>query len=132
LKISLFVPRRTRKSKSGFFSIVDVCGVLTASDYQSARNYWKALKFRLKDEGSQLVTKCNQLKMKSTDGKYYNTDVADTEQILRLIQSIGMVFILKTKRSAPIAKKRQGSNRPAQHTCHPRRVRGIAPWIVRG
>ena len=71
-----------------WFSIVDVVAVLTSSEYQTARNYWKVLKHRLSDEGNQSVTKCNQLKMKAADGKMYLTDVADTEQLLRLIQSI--------------------------------------------
>ena len=73
-----------------YFSIVDVVGVLTEQpDIDGARNYWKVLKNRLKEEGSQLVTSCNQLKMKSPkDGKRYNTDVANTEQLLRVIQSI--------------------------------------------
>ena len=71
-----------------YFSIVDVVAILTDSEYQQARNYWKVLKSRLKDEGNESVTNCNQLKMKSADGKYYNTDVADTEQLLRIIQSI--------------------------------------------
>ena len=69
-----------------FFSIVDVVGVLTESP--NPNNYWKVLKHRLTKEGSELVTICNQLKMQSTDGKYYKTDVADTEQLFRLIQSI--------------------------------------------
>ncbi len=69
-----------------YFSIVDVVGVLTESG--NPNNYWKVLKNRLKKEGSELVTNCNQLKMQSTDGKYYKTDVADTEQLFRLIQSI--------------------------------------------
>lgn len=73
-----------------YFSIVDVVGVLTDQpDYDGARNYWKVLKNRLEKEGSELVTKCNQLKMRSPkDEKNYLTDVADTEQLLRLIQSI--------------------------------------------
>ena len=72
-----------------YFSVVDVVGVLTESiDYQAARNYWKVLKIRLKNEGFQPVTNCNQLKMKSTDGKMRLTDVANTEQLLRIIQSI--------------------------------------------
>ena len=71
-----------------YFSVVDVIGVLTNNYYQKSRNYWKWLKNRLKEEGSQLVSDTNQLKMKSTDGKFYNTDVMNTEQILRLIQSI--------------------------------------------
>ncbi|MDR0883457.1 MAG: Bro-N domain-containing protein [Oscillospiraceae bacterium] len=71
-----------------YFSIVDICAALTDSDYQTARNYWKWLKKRLKDEGSELVSETNQLKMQSVDGKYYNTDVGDHKYILRLIQSI--------------------------------------------
>lgn len=73
-----------------YFSIVDVVAVLTdAKDYDTARNYWKVTKKRLKDEGSQLVTVCNQLKLKSPkDGKRYKTDVATTEQLFRVIQSI--------------------------------------------
>ena len=69
-----------------YFSVVDVIEVLTES--ANPNNYWKVLKYRLKKEGSQLVTKCNQLKMRSLDGKFYKTDVLDTENILRLIQSI--------------------------------------------
>ena len=71
-----------------YFSVVDVVSVLTDNDYQKSRNYWKWLKGKLNEEGSELVSKTNQLKMKSTDGKFYNTDVMDIEQILRLIQSI--------------------------------------------
>lgn len=73
-----------------YFSIVDVVGVLTEQpDLDGARNYWKVLKTRLRDEGNQLVTNCNQLKLRSPkDGKRYNTDVANTEQLLRIIQSI--------------------------------------------
>ena len=69
-----------------YFSIVDVVAVLT--DSPNPNNYWKVLKHRLLKEGNQSVTNCNQLKLQSTDGKYYKTDVADTEQLLRLIQSI--------------------------------------------
>jgi len=69
-----------------YFSIVDVVGVLTESP--NPRKYWSVLKTRLKKEGSQLTTNCSQLKLLSTDGKHYNTDVADTEQLFRLIQSI--------------------------------------------
>ena len=71
-----------------YFSVVDVVGILTDNDYQKSRNYWKWLKNKLNQEGSQLVSDTNQLKMKSADGKYYNTDVMNTEQILRLVQSI--------------------------------------------
>lgn len=69
-----------------YFSIVDVIAVLT--DSPNPRKYWSVLKTRLKKEGSELATNCSQLKMQSADGKYYKTDVADTEQLLRLIQSV--------------------------------------------
>jgi len=69
-----------------YFSIVDVIGILSGS--KNPNNYWKVLKNRLKKEGSELVTNCNQLKMQSSDGKYYKTDVTDTEQLFRLIQGI--------------------------------------------
>lgn len=69
-----------------YFSIVDVVAVLTEST--EPRRYWSDLKIQLKKEGSELYEKIVQLKMQSTDGKYYKTDVGDTEQILRLIQSI--------------------------------------------
>ncbi len=72
-----------------YFSIVDVCGVLTESkDALTARKYWNKLKQRLKEEGNETVTNCHQLKMKAADGKMRLTDVADTEQLFRLIQSI--------------------------------------------
>ena len=71
-----------------YFSIVDVIGILTDSEYQQARNYWKVLKSRLKEEGNETVTNCNQFKLQATDGKMRLTDVADTEQLLRIIQSI--------------------------------------------
>ncbi len=89
--IKLFNERRIRtqwddNQEKWYFSIVDVVGVLTESE--NPNNYWKVLKNRLKKEGSELVTNCNQLKMQSSDGKLYKTDVADTEQLFRLIQSI--------------------------------------------
>ena len=71
-----------------YFSVVDIVAALTDNDYQKSRNYWKWLKNKLIQEGSELVSDTNQLKMKSIDGKYYNTDVMTTEQVLRLIQSI--------------------------------------------
>lgn len=69
-----------------YFSIIDVIAVLTES--ANPRKYWSVLKTRLKKEGSQLATNCSQLRLISSDGKYYQTDVADVEQLLRLIQSI--------------------------------------------
>ena len=94
-KLELFEnqPIRTawvEEEEEWYFSVVDVVGVLTEQkDYDSAKNYWKVIKKRLKDEGNQLVTNCNQLRLKSPkDGKRYNTDVANTEQLLRIIQSI--------------------------------------------
>ncbi|MBR5664166.1 MAG: hypothetical protein IKX13_00220 [Bacteroidales bacterium] len=71
-----------------YFSIVDVVSVLTESDYQAGRKYWKVLKGRLIKEGYQLVTNCYQLKLPAPDGKMRNADVADMEQLLRLIQSV--------------------------------------------
>lgn len=93
--VSLFEDQKIRmawdaEKEEWYFSIVDVIAVLTdQSNYDQARNYWKVLKNRLVKEGSQLVTACNQLKMRSPkDGKNYLTDVADAEQLLRIIQSI--------------------------------------------
>lgn len=94
-KIQLFEDKQVRtvwdeELQKWFFSIVDVCGILTEQpDYDHAKNYWKVLKFRLKKEGNESVTNCNQLKMVSPkDGKRYKTDVADMEQMFRLIESI--------------------------------------------
>lgn len=69
-----------------YFSVVDVVSALTESN--DARKYWSVLKLRLKKEGSELTTNCSQLKLKSSDGKYYNQDVLDTKGILRLIESV--------------------------------------------
>ena len=95
-KIQLFEDKRIRtawdaEKEEWFFSIVDVVAVLTDQpDQRGASNYWAKLKQRLKEEGAdQLLTNCQQLKLKSPkDGKRYNTDVVDTEQLLRIIQSI--------------------------------------------
>lgn len=73
-------------SEEWYFSVVDIVSVLTES--VNPNNYWKVLKNRLKKEGSQLVTSCNQLKMLSSDGKKYKTDCMNIEQVFRLIQSI--------------------------------------------
>lgn len=90
-KIQLFEQRQVRsiwdeETEEWYFSIVDVVGILT--DSPNPRKYWSVLKTRLKKEGSQLATNCSQLKMQSSDGKYYKTDVANPEQLFRLIQSI--------------------------------------------
>jgi hypothetical protein len=90
-EIKVFEDRKVRslwdsEQEKWYISIVDVVGILT--DSPNPNNYWKVLKNRLKKEGTQLVTNCNQLKMQSVDGKFYLTDVADTEQLFRLIQSI--------------------------------------------
>jgi hypothetical protein len=89
--LQLFEQKQVRslwneEEEKWYFSIVDVVGILSESP--NPNNYWKVLKNRLKKEGSQLVTNCNQLKMVSSDGKYYKTDVADTEQLFRLIQTV--------------------------------------------
>jgi DNA-damage-inducible protein D len=77
------------KTDKWFFSVIDVVAALTEqSDYKKAKSYWTTLKSRLKQEGSQLVTNCDQLKMVAEDGKMRLTDVADLEKIFRLIQSI--------------------------------------------
>ena len=77
------------ENEEWYFSVVDVVGVLTDStDYNTGRKYWNKLKQRLKEEGNELVTNCHQLRMKASDGKRRLTDVATTEQLLRIIQSI--------------------------------------------
>jgi hypothetical protein len=93
-KIKLFESQHIRsewdaEAEKWWFSVLDVVAVLTDQpDYKKVRNYWKWLKNKLIAEGSQLVSATNQLKLPAADGKKYLTDVADTEQILRLIQSI--------------------------------------------
>ncbi len=93
-KIQLFENKRIRtawdeEKEEWYFSVVDVVAVLTdAPDYNTGRKYWNKLKQRLKEEGNELVTNCHQLKMTAADGKKRATDVADTEQLLRIIQSI--------------------------------------------
>ena len=74
------------KTEKWLFSVVDVIGILSQS--ADPRNYWKVLKNRLNKEGSEVVTKCNQLKMRASDGKMYLTDAADVETIFRLVQSV--------------------------------------------
>lgn len=89
--IQLFEQKQVRtvwdeEQEIWYFSIVDVVGILTEST--DSRKYWNKLKQRLKEEGNETVTNCHQLKLRATDGKMRLTDVADTEQLFRLIQSI--------------------------------------------
>ncbi len=89
--IKIFQDQRVRvhwddEQEKWYFSIIDVIGVLTESE--NPRKYWSVLKTRLKKEGSEMATNCSRLKFKASDGKMRQTDVADTEQLLRLIQSV--------------------------------------------
>ncbi len=94
-KIQLYEDQKVRtvwdeEREEWLFSVVDVVGVLTEQpDYEHARNYWKVLKNRIKKDENELVTNCNQLKLKSPkDGKRYPTDVVNIETLLRIIQSV--------------------------------------------
>jgi BRO family, N-terminal domain. len=93
-KIQLFEDKRIRtawdeEEQEWYFSVVDVVSILTEqATPRNASTYWAVLKKRLIEEGFQLLTNCKQLKLKAADGKRYNTDVANTEQLLRIIQSI--------------------------------------------
>ena len=92
--IKLFEEKKVRtvwddEQEKWYFSIVDVIYILAESkDYQTARKYWNKLKQRLKEEGFEPVTNCHQLKLRAEDGKMRLTDVADNEQLFRIIQSI--------------------------------------------
>jgi len=112
--IKLFEQKQVRthwddEKEKWYFSIVDIVAILTES--KNPRKYWSVLKTRLKKEGSQLATNCSQLKMQSADGKFYKTDVADTEQLLRLIQTIpspkAEPFNCGWQKSATNASKKQ-------------------------
>lgn len=93
-KIFIFEGKKIRRHwdeerEKWFFSIIDIIAILTEQlNFKKAQSYWTTLKSRLKQEGSESVTKCDKLKLQSADGKYYKTDVADVETLLRLIQSI--------------------------------------------
>jgi hypothetical protein len=93
-KIKLFEEKQVRAiwdkdAEKWWFSIVDIVGVLTEQpSHDGARKYWSVMKTRLKKEGAELTTICSQLKMSAADGKMYLSDVADTDQVLRLVQSI--------------------------------------------
>ncbi len=91
--IQLFEERKVRtiwddEQEKWYFSIIDIVGILTDSD--NPRKYWSVLKTRLKKEGNETATNCSQLKLRSEDGKMRLTDVADTEQLFRIIQSISL------------------------------------------
>lgn len=88
-QLAIFQGKEIRKiwyKNEWYFSVVDIIGALT--DSEDPRNYWKVLKYRLNEEGSKVVTFCNQLKLLSSDGKYYETDCTNTEGAFRIIQSI--------------------------------------------
>ena len=93
-QIAIFEGRNVRRiwdeeKELWYFSVIDIIAALTDQpDFKRAKSYWTTLKNRLKNEGSELVTKCDQLKMQSADGKYYATDAANTETLFRLIQSV--------------------------------------------
>ena len=92
--IKLFEEKKVRSvwnddSEKWYFSVIDIVALLTEqTDYKKAQSYWTTLKGRLKKEGSEIVTKCDKLKLVASDGKQYLTDVADIEIIFRLVQSI--------------------------------------------
>ncbi len=91
--LQIFEERKVRtvwddEKEEWYFSVVDVVAVLNGADYQTARKYWKVLKGRLKKEGSEVVTNCYQLKLQAPDGKMRLTDVVDTQELFRVIQSI--------------------------------------------
>jgi len=94
IKISTFEDKKIRRhwdeeQEKWYFSVIDIIAVLTEQlNFKKAQSYWTTLKSRLKQEGNESVTKCDKLKLRSADGKYYKTDVADVETLLRLIQSI--------------------------------------------
>ncbi|MDX9913946.1 MAG: BRO family protein [Candidatus Moranbacteria bacterium] len=93
-KLAIFEGQKIRriwneKQEKWYFSVIDIVAILTEQvDYNKAKTYWTTLKNRLKNEGSQMVTNCDRLKMLAQDGKMRETDVADTETLLRLIQSV--------------------------------------------
>lgn len=92
--ISIFEWKKIRKiydekKEKWYFSVIDIVwALIEQEDYQLSRNYWKVIKNRLKKEWNESVTNCNQLKMLASDWKYYNTDVADVETLLRIIQTV--------------------------------------------
>ncbi|MBI2326302.1 hypothetical protein HYU91_02850 [Candidatus Collierbacteria bacterium] len=107
IKISTFEDKKTRRHwderrEKWFFSVIDIVAALTEQpNFNRAKTYWTTLKNRLKNEGSEVVTRCDQLKMLAKDGKMRETDVADVETIFRLIQSV------PSKKAEPIKLWRQ-------------------------
>lgn len=93
-KIAIFEKKEIRRhwdaeKELWYFSVIDIIAALTEqADFKKAQSYWTTLKNRLKNEGSEVVTKCDKLKLQSSDGKFYKTDVADVETLFRLIQSV--------------------------------------------
>ena len=104
-QITIFEGRKIRrlwdeKKEKWYFSVIDIISVLIGqADFKKAQSYWTTLKNRLKQEGNKFVTKCDKLKLQSSDGKFYKTDVADVETLLRLIQSVfnGKEFFIAEK-----------------------------------
>ena len=110
--IQLFEDQKIRtawdaEKEEWYFAIVDVIAVLT--DSADPQNYWRVLKKRLKDEGNETITNCNGLKMTAPDGKKRKTDVANTEQLLRIIQSIPSPILSITLQQVDAAPDTQGT-----------------------
>ena len=111
IKLKLFNQKAVRTvwnadEEEWYFSVVDVCNVLSDSAGKDPGAYWRKLKQRLKAEGSEVVTKCHELKMQAADGKYYKTDALNTKGVLRLIQSIPSP---NASTKSPIPKRRSSA-----------------------
>ena len=140
--VKLFGERKIRSvwddvAEEWYFSVVDVVAVLTEST--DPRNYWKVLKNRLKKEGNESVTNCNQLKLKAADGKFYKTDVATAEQMFRLIQSIPSpkaepfkIWMAKVAAVSPRMRGLRSRRRRAKRSSHrsTRRTRVHLIWTM--
>ena len=93
-QITIFEGQKIRrvwdeKKEKWYFSVIDIISILTEqTSFKKSQSYWTTLKNRLKKEGNKSVTKCDKLKLQSSDGKFYKTDVADVKTLLRLIQSV--------------------------------------------
>ncbi|MBR1683047.1 MAG: hypothetical protein IJ700_08760 [Bacteroidaceae bacterium] len=111
--LKLFEDRKVRVAwddelEKWYFSIVDVCGILTESkDALTARKYWNKLKQRLKEEGNETVTNCHQLKLHAADGKMRLTDVADTEQLFRIMTNVELLLNSLAEASATEISKQE-------------------------